>query len=166
MVVRKKNSHRPLGGGSLLCYTGSMILPVKVKRLHPDAKLPTYAHPGDAGLDMYSLEAYELKPGERRIFPCGFALEFPEGYAAIVKDKGSLPKNAGIHTMGGVFDAGYRGEYHANLINLGTESYQIKAGDKIAQLVIFPIAIAQLVETDTLSESSRGEGRFGSTGRQ
>ena len=79
--------------------------------------MPSYAHRGDAGLDVYSLEECELKPGERKIFNLGFALEFPEGYAAIVKDKSSLPKNAGIHTMGGVFDAGYRGEYNVNLIN-------------------------------------------------
>lgn len=142
-----------------------MNLKVKVKRLHPEAKLPSYAHPGDVGLDMYSLEDYDLKPGERKIFPFGFAMEFPIGYAAIVKDKGSLPKNAGIHTMGGVFDAGYRGEYNAQLINLGSEAYQIKKGDKLAQLIIYPVAIAELEEVMELSEASRGEGRFGSTGR-
>lgn len=143
-----------------------MDLPVKIKRLHPEAKLPNYAHPGDVGLDLYSLEAYELKPGERRVFPVGFALEFPVGYAAIVKDKSSLPKNAGIHTMGGVFDAGFRGEYNVQLINLGSESYQIEKGDKIAQLVIYPVAIAQLEEVDELSDSGRGAGQFGSTGRK
>lgn len=139
---------------------------VKIKKLNLEAKLPKYAHPGDVGLDLYSLEDYELKPSERRIFLVGFALEFPTGYAAIVKDKSSLPKNGGVHTMGGVFDAGYRGEYNVNLINLGQESYQIKRGDKIAQLVIFPVAIAELQEVETLSDSSRGTGRFGSTGKQ
>jgi dUTP pyrophosphatase len=82
-----------------------------------------------------------------------------------MKDKSSLPKNAGIHVMGGVFDAGYRGEYNVNLINLGKEPYQIHIGDKIAQLVIFPVAIAELEEVEKLSETSRGHGRFGSTGR-
>ncbi|MFH1170481.1 MAG: dUTP diphosphatase [Candidatus Vogelbacteria bacterium] len=138
---------------------------IRIKRLHPETKLPSYAHPGDVGMDLFSLDDYELKPGERRIFPVGFALEFPTGYAAIVKDKSSLPKNGGIHTMGGVFDAGYRGEYNVNLINLGQDSYQIKQGDKIAQLVIFPVAIAELREVETLSDSSRGSGRFGSTGK-
>lgn len=114
---------------------------------------------------MYSLEDRELKPGERAIFFVGFALEFPVGYAAIVKDKSGLPKNAGIHTMGGVYDAGYRGEYNVNLINLGSEPYSIKKGDKIAQLVIFPVAIAELEEVSELSSTSRGEGRFGSTGK-
>jgi dUTP pyrophosphatase len=138
---------------------------IKIKKIHEDAVLPKYAHPGDVGLDMYSLEDYDLRPGERRIFPVGFALEFENGYAAIVKDKGSLPKNAGIHTMGGVFDAGYRGEYNANLINLGSETYSILKGDKIAQLIIYPVAIADLEEVEELSDSERGEGRFGSTGR-
>ncbi|MCI5108856.1 MAG: dUTP diphosphatase, partial [Candidatus Pacebacteria bacterium] len=83
---------------------------IKVKRLSKEAKLPNYAHPGDVGLDMYSKEEKTLSPGEHHIFFCGFALEFPEGLAAIVKDKGSISK-AGLHTMGGVYDAGYRGEY-------------------------------------------------------
>jgi dUTP pyrophosphatase len=138
---------------------------IKIKKLYPDSKLPTYAHPGDVGMDMYSTESYVLKPGERKIFFTGFALEFEVGYAAIVKDKSGLPKNAGIHTMGGVYDAGYRGEYNVNLINLGQEEYEIKKGDKIAQLVILPVVIADLEEVDSLNESSRGEGRFGSTGK-
>jgi len=138
---------------------------LKIKKLFEDTKLPSYAHPGDVGMDMYAREDYDLKPGERRVFNCGFALEFEIGYAAIVKDKGSLPKNAGIHTMGGVFDAGYRGEYNAFLINLGRETYHITKGDKIAQLIIYPVVIAELQEISELSDSSRGEGRFGSTGK-
>lgn len=133
--------------------------------MYPDVKLPNYAHPGDVGLDLFSLEDYELKPGERKIFDLGFKIEFENSYAAIVKDKGSLPKNAGVHTMGGVFDAGYRGEYNVNLINLGQETYHISAGDKIAQLIIYPVIIAELEEVNKLSESSRGEGRFGSSGK-
>ncbi len=141
-------------------------IPIKIKRLRPEAKLPTYAHPGDVGMDLYSLEDYELKPGERKIFPVGFALEFEVGYAAIVKDKSSLPKNAGIHTMGGVYDAGFRGEYNVQLVNLGSGSYQIQTGDKIAQLIIYPVAIARLEEVSELSDSFRGTGAFGSTGRK
>lgn len=153
--------------GQFLCYT-VFIMPLilKIKQLRDDAKLPSYAHPGDVGLDLFALEDYDLKPGERKIFDVGFALEFPEGYAAIVKDKGSLPKNAGLHTMGGVFDAGYRGEYNVNLINLSQETYRIAKGDKMAQLVIFPVAIAKLKEVSELSHSSRGTGRFGSSGRK
>lgn len=139
---------------------------VKVKKLHPEAKLPTYAHPGDVGMDLYSREeSYTLKPGERKIFHVGFAMEFPEGYAAIVKDKSSLPNHHGIHTMGGVYDAGFRGEYNVNLINLGEEAVEIEQGQKIAQLVLFPVHIAQLTEVAELSQSVRGEGKFGSTGK-
>jgi len=138
---------------------------IKIKRLHQNADIPNYAHPGDVGMDMYSLEDYELKPGERKIFPVGFALEFEPGYAAIVKDKGSLPKNGGLHTMGGVFDAGYRGEYNVQLVNLGQEPYKIEKGNKLAQLIIYPVIIANLEEVDELSPAERGEGRFGSTGK-
>ncbi|NUM25454.1 MAG: dUTP diphosphatase [Candidatus Buchananbacteria bacterium] len=138
---------------------------IKVKRLNPEAQLPSYAHPGDVGLDLYALENYQLLPGENKIFFLGFALEFPEGYAAIVKDKSSLPKNGKIHTMGGVYDAGYRGEYNVNLINLGDKPYLIEKGNKIAQLLIMPVVLAELETVDQLSETSRGEGRFGSTGK-
>ncbi len=138
---------------------------LRIKKLNKETKLPTYAHPGDVGLDLYSMEELVLNPGQRHIFFVGFALEFPEGHAAIVKDKSGLPKNFGIHTMGGVFDAGYRGEYNVNLVNLGNEPYHIHKGDKIAQLVIFPVVIAKLIEATELSDTSRGEGRFGSTGK-
>jgi len=138
---------------------------IKIKKLKPDAVAPAYAHPGDVGMDVFSMDDYVLKPGERKIFELGFALEFPHGYAAIMKDKGSLPKNGGVHTMGGVFDAGYRGEYNVNLINLGREEYKVMKGHKIAQLVIFPVVIADLIEVEELSNTSRGTGRFGSTGK-
>lgn len=138
---------------------------IKFKRLHPDAVVPRYAHPGDVGLDLYSLETYTIKPGERKIFNLGFALEFPEGYVAIVKDKSGLSSKAGLHTFGGVYDAGYRGEYNVGLINLSNEPYTVGKGNKIAQLVIMPVARAELEEVDALSDSARGTGNFGSTGK-
>ncbi|OGY52311.1 MAG: hypothetical protein A2951_02415 [Candidatus Buchananbacteria bacterium RIFCSPLOWO2_01_FULL_56_15] len=141
------------------------LMRIKIKKLRPDAILPTYAHPGDVGLDLYSLEDYELRPGERKIFDLGFALELADGYAAIVKDKSSLPRNGGVHTMGGVFDAGYRGEYNVNLVNLGSEPYRVEPGHKIAQLLIVPIVRAELEPADDLSETARGTGGFGSTGK-
>ena len=115
-------------------------------------------------MDMFAMETITILPGENYRFFHGFALEFPAGYAAIVKDKSSISK-AGAHTMGGVFDAGYRGEYNTHLVNLGKDPVIIRAGEKVSQLVIFPVAIAELEETDTLSESVRGEGGFGSTGK-
>lgn len=138
---------------------------IKIKLLHPDAKLPSYAHATDIGLDLFARETYTLVPGERRIFFVGFALEIPEGYAAIVKDKSGLPKLHGLHIMGGVYDPGYRGEYNVNLINLGTEPYTVEIGQKIAQLLIIPVARVTLDEASDLSHSSRAEGRFGSTGK-
>lgn len=138
---------------------------VKIKKLRPDAVVPAYAHPGDVGLDLYCLENYKLQPGERKIFNLGFALEFPDGYAAIVKDKSSLPRNGGVHTLGGVFDAGYRGEYNVNLVNLGSQPYQIEQGNKIAQLLIVPAVRAELEPADQLSETTRGTSGFGSTGK-
>jgi len=138
---------------------------IKIKKLKENAKLPTYHHPGDVGMDVYAMETYTLAPGEHHFFYHGFAMEFPIGYGAIVKDKGSISKE-GLHCMGGVFDAGYRGEYNTHLVNLSDQSYTIEEGDKVAQIVIFPVAIAEIEETDSLSESARGEGAFGSTGKK
>ncbi len=138
---------------------------IKLKKLNPDAILPRYAHHGDVGLDVFSLETYTIKPGERKIFFLGFAMEFPNGYAAIIKDKSSLPKNHGLHTMGGVFDAGYRGEYNVQLINLSSKPQTIEKGQKIAQIIIFPVAIANIIETEELSSTERNQGAFGSTGK-
>lgn len=137
---------------------------VKIKKLKAEAIIPSYAHPGDAGLDLHSLVDYKLKPGEHKRFDLGFALEFPQGFVAITRDRGGLATK-GIHNVGGVFDCIYRGEYNCGLVNLGNKTYQIKKGDRIAQLVIFPIAYAELEEVDKLSQTSRGRGRFGSTGK-
>ncbi len=138
---------------------------IKVKKLKDGAKLPRYAHPGDVGMDMYAMETVTMPSMGHHRFWHGFALEFENGYAAIVKDKSSISK-AGLHTMGGVFDAGYRGEYNTHLVNLSSEPYTVEEGDKVAQLIIYPVAIAELEETDTLSESVRGDGGFGSTGKK
>ena len=138
---------------------------LKVKKLKEDAKLPKYHHPGDVGLDLYAMEDIVILPGEHARIWHGFALEFPEGYAAIIKDKSSISKNR-LHTMGGVFDAGYRGEYNTHLVNLSDKPYTIEAGDKVSQLVIFPVALVEVEETGTLSESVRGQGAFGSTGKK
>ena len=127
--------------------------------------MPSYAHPGDVGMDLYAMETVTIAPGEHYRFWHGFAFEFPEGYAAIVKDKSSISK-AGLHTMGGVFDAGYRGEYNTHLVNLSSEPYTIEAGDKVSQLIIYPVAIAELEEVSELADSARGEGGFGSTGKK
>ncbi len=142
-----------------------MSITIKIQKLKPEAKVPSYAHPGDVGLDLYSMEEKTLAPGEHYLFYNGIAIEFPHGYAGIIKDKGSISK-ANLHTMGGVFDAGFRGEYNVHLVNLGDKPYTVEKGDKVAQLLIFPVEIAKIEETDTLTESARGKGQFGSTGRK
>lgn len=138
---------------------------IKIKKLRKDVKLPSYAHPGDVGMDLFALETQKILPGGSAHFWHGFALEFPIGYGAIIMDKGGLAK-AGLKTMGGVFDAGYRGEYNTKLVNLSKKSYTVEKGDKVAQLVVIPVAIAKLKEVKELSSTSRGAGAFGSTGRK
>ena len=138
---------------------------IKIKKLKENAKLPKYHHPGDVGMDLYSMETVTVEPGEHHRFWHGFAMEFPEGYGAIIMDKGSISKAGFIH-MGGVYDSGYRGEYNTLLVNLSDKSYTFEEGDKVAQLVIVPVVIAKFKEVDKLNESARGEGKFGSTGKK
>ncbi len=138
---------------------------IKIKKLKDDAKLPTYAHPGDVGMDIYAMETVTIPPMGHHFFWHGFALEFPEGYAAIVKDKSSISK-AGLHTMGGVFDAGYRGEYNTHLVNLSGSEYTVETGDKVAQIILYPVVIGKLEEVAQLSDTARGEDGFGSTGKK
>ena len=128
-------------------------------------QIPSYAHTGDAGLDIYSLENIVLKPGERHHFNTGFALDFPPGYVALIWDKSGLSSRHGLTNFGGVIEYTYRGEYGVVLYNAGNEDYSIKKGDKIAQLLIQKIETAEIEEVEKLSDSPRGESGFGSTGK-
>ena len=141
-----------------------MSIEIKVKKSHPDAILPRYAHQGDAGMDLFSCENYVLKPGERKLFGTGLKIEVPRGYVSLIWDKSGMASN-GIKTMGGVIEHTYRGEYGVILLNASDKNYEIKKGDKIAQLLIQPVETAEITEVEELSETSRGEGGFGSTGR-
>ena len=138
---------------------------IKIKKLKEDIKMPQYALPGDVGMDLFSMEDAVIPPGGHQQFYHGFALEFPIGYAAIVKDKSSFAM-AGLHTTGGVFDAGFRGEYNTHLVNLSEKPYAVEKGDKVAQLLILPVEIVELEEASELSSSTRGTGAFGSTGKK
>ncbi len=138
---------------------------IKVKKLHPDAKLPAYALPGDAGLDLFCLEGATLEPGQEHIFKTGIAIEFPPDYCALVWDKGGLSQKYGLKVMGGVFEHTYRGEYFIALLNTSSQSYTFKAGDKIAQLLLQPIVTAEIEVVDELTETTRGASRHGSTGK-
>lgn len=137
---------------------------IRVKKIHPDAKVPAFAHPGDAGMDLYSVEDMVLAPGERGSVPTGIAIELPDGYVSLVWDKSGPSHKFGVKTLGGVLDSGYRGEYLIGLINLGQENFEIKKGQKIAQLLIQKVERPEIEETDELGDTSRGAGGFGSTG--
>lgn len=136
---------------------------IKIKKLNPDAVLPNYAHEGDVGMDIFSNENYTLKPGERKTISTGIAIELPHGYASLVWDKSGIASK-GITILGGVIDAGYRGEYKILLLNTSDNYYEIKKGNKIAQILVQEVEIVEIEEVKDLSETSRGTGGFGSTG--
>lgn len=138
-------------------------IPIKIKKLNPDAIIPSYAHEGDAGMDIYSCEDFILLPHERHLFSTGISIELPEGYVALIWDKSGVA-NKGIKSMGGVIEYTYRGEYKIILYNTSKEPYEVKKSQKIAQILIQPIMNANVQEVNELSETKRGDGAFGSTG--
>ena len=142
-----------------------MPLEIKVRKINPDAKIPCYAHPGYAGMDLFSCEDYILKPGERRLFPTGLQMELPKGYEMQIRPKSGLALKHGITVLNtpGTIDSSYRGEVGIILFNSSGENYEVKSGEKIAQAVISKFETASIVEINELSETSRGEGGFGST---
>lgn len=140
------------------------MLKIKIQKIR-DAKIPNYAHRGDAGLDLYSAEAdCVLKSGERKGFSTGIKMEIPDGYAGLVWDKSGLAFNHGIKIMGGVIDSIYRGEIIVVLVNFGDKDYLVKKNTKIAQLLIQKIEQVEIEESENLNETKRGSGGFGSTG--
>jgi dUTP pyrophosphatase len=138
---------------------------ILVKKLAIDAKVPSFALPGDVGMDLFSMEDVILKPGERISCKTGIAMKIPEGYAGLIWDKSGISHKNGIKTLGGVFDSNYTGEYIIGLINLGKEDFEIKKGQKIAQVLFQKVEIAEVEEVDELPETNRGEEGFGSTGK-
>ena len=144
-------------------YNASMIL--KVKKLNPEAKLPSYAHAGDAGMDLYALEDTEVLPGQVVKVRSGLAMEIPDGFVGLCWTKSGLANNHKIKISSGVIDSGYRGEVLMGIINLGAEPYIFKKGEKVLQMLIQKVERPEIVEAENLSETSRGEGGFGSTGK-
>jgi dUTP pyrophosphatase len=139
-----------------------------VAKLKPEAVLPSRAHEGDAGLDLYACEAAHIGPGERWSVGTGIAVEIPDGHAGLVLPRSGLAKRHGIGLVNspGLIDSGYRGEIRVLLLNTDpAEVFRVAPGDRIAQLVITPIALAEPVETAALADSARGDGGFGSSGR-
>src|SRR3954453_6639327 len=143
-----------------------MELPIL--KLADNAVIPTRGHRGDAGLDLYSIEPAHIGPGERWSVGTGIAVEIPEGHAGLVLPRSGLAREHGISVVNspGLIDSGYRGEVSVLLLNTDpAEVFRVEPGDRIAQLVIVPVAFAEPVEAEALADSARGEGGFGSSGR-
>ncbi len=137
---------------------------INIKKLYEDTKLPVRAHHDDAGTDLFAYGDHTVEAHQTLVIPTGVAMELEKGYVALVWDKSSVGSK-GIKTLGGVIDAGYRGEYKIIVHNLNNESYTFKHGDKVAQILIQKVEFPELVEVIELTDSTRGDGGFGSTGK-
>ena len=139
---------------------------LKIQRLTPNAILPCRAHEGDAGLDVYAAEETVVRPGERVLIGTGFCMELPPGTEAQIRPRSGLALKYGISVLNspGTIDEAYRGEVKIILINHGQDDFAVSIGMRIAQMVIQPVLAVAVEETDSLSDSRRGAGGFGSTG--
>lgn len=135
-------------------------------KLREGAILPTYQTTGAAGMDLHALlpEPLVMAPGERRCVPTGVFVAIPEGLEGHIRPRSGLALRHGVTTLSGTIDSDYRGELAANIINLGTEDFTIRSGDRIAQIVFSPIVRLSLEQVEELDPTPRGEGGFGSTG--
>lgn len=141
-----------------------MIL--RFKRLCPEASLPAYAHPSDAGMDLRSVEELVIPRGSRALVRTGLVALLPPGYEAQVRPRSGLALKQGVTVLNtpGTIDSGYRGEIGVILANFGEADFKVAKGDKIAQLVIAPVTQVAVEETEIVDETDRGVGGFGSTG--
>lgn len=139
-------------------------LKIKIKKLHPEAKIPIYGTENAAGFDLYSVEDYEFQPGEVHAIATGIALEIPEGKACFIWDRSGMGFK-GMHRFAGLLDSDYRGEYKIVLCNHSKNIFRINKGDRIAQGVIQDYYKADFEEVSELGETERGDGGFGSTGK-
>lgn len=135
-------------------------------RLDRELPIPTTAHIGDAAVDLHSRIDIRLEPGERASVPTGLAVAIPEGHAGLVLPRSGHARRSGIGVVNGpgLIDSGYRGEVHVLLINHGSETVEFFRGDRIAQLAIVPVPAVTWIEVESLDETPRGDGGFGSTG--
>jgi dUTP pyrophosphatase len=141
------------------------VLTIDIQRLHPDAVLPTYAHDGDAAFDLLALEDITLEPGERKQIRTGLAMHIPKGYVGLIWEKSGLSHLHGLIILGGVIDAGYLGEVLIGMANLSSTPYTFTKGQKAAQMIVQQREAVSFREVETFTQTSRGSGGFGSSGR-
>ncbi len=141
---------------------------IKIKKIHSDAIIPKYAHKGDSGMDVYSIEEFKLKTLERKLVKTGLSFEIPIGYEIQTRPKSGLAIKYGITIVNapGTIDSCYRGELGIILMNTDKETYLIKKGEKIAQIVLQKVEEMEFIETENLDSTSRGDKGFGSTGQK
>ena len=143
---------------------------VEIKRLpnNDDLPLPTYETAGSAGMDLRAAESITLKPGARHLVPTGLSIALPHGFEAQVRPRSGLAVKHGVTVLNspGTIDSDYRGEVKVILINLGEDDFVIRRGDRIGQMIVAPVVQAGWIEVDSLDETERGVGGFGSTGAQ
>ena len=141
---------------------------IRIKKIRDNAVTPRYEHDGDAGMDLYAVEDSVLHPGERKLIPTGFQVEVPKGYEMQVRPKSGLALKHGITVLNtpGTVDSCYRGEVGVIILNTSDRDYEVNAGEKVAQAVIARVEKAVVEEVEELTETQRGAGGFGSTGRK
>ncbi len=141
---------------------------IRIKKIRDNAVTPHYEHDGDAGMDLYAVEDSSLHPGERKLIPTGLQVEVPKGYEMQIRPKSGLALKYGITVLNtpGTVDSCYRGEVEVIMLNASDRDYEIKAGEKVAQAVIAKVEKAVVEEVEELTETQRGSGGFGSTGRK
>ena len=141
------------------------MLKVRIKKVHPEARLPEYAHSDDAGMDVFALERTEVPAHGTAQVRTGLAFEIPEGYVGLCWDKSGLASKHGIKTMAGVLDPGFRGEVVLVVANLKNDTYVFEKGHKVLQVLLQKVERGEIEEAQELSGTVRGEGGFGSTGK-
>jgi dUTP pyrophosphatase len=140
------------------------MVEVKIHRIDKTVDVPFYANQGDAAFDLRSAEERVLKPGEKHIVKTGLCVAIPSGYVGLIWDRSGLAAKHSMHCLAGVIDSGYRGEVGVVIKNLGDSDFLVEKNMRIAQMLIQPVASASLVEVDSLDDTERSSGGFGSTG--
>jgi dUTP pyrophosphatase len=140
---------------------------VKFEKIHPDAVIPSYAHAGDAGMDLVSVDELDIAPGARKLVRTGLKMALPPGYEAQVRPRSGLALKFGVTVLNtpGTIDEGYRGEIGVILANFSDCEYHVAKGDRIAQMVLAPVTRGDIVEASVDDETERGAGGFGSSGK-